>query len=225
MTMLTTILISRKAFLAVILSALFGASAARAQTAQPANPGAAQPAATQGYVFTLENFQILNTRSLRKDTDHVSFSIKVGDKAYPAKIKHVGDVNNGTHKVNLSFGPIDIPSPDTKIVMTYLIMNSGHDKDKVSGWLQKGSETMLEKESGGSSEFSHIVKYLGKLSISVIFANCDGWVAGDHVALTGKTLADWGAQHRETRDYKGQNSPRGCGANSHYKVTWSVSKK
>ena len=224
--MLNTLITRRSLILTAVFGVLFGAATAKAQTAKVVqNP--AQPNATgKGYVFTLENFQILDTRALHKDTDHVSFALKVGDKVYPAKIKHMGDLNNGTYKVNLSFGPIEIPNPETKVVLTYLIMNSGHDKDKVSGWLQKGAEQLLEKEATAAGEFGAVVGYIGKLGIEALFANYDGWVAGDHITLTGKTLAGFGEMHKETRDYRGKDAPAGGkGRNSHYKVTWSVSLK
>jgi hypothetical protein len=101
-------------------------------------------------------------------------------------------------------------------------LNSGHNQDKVSGWLQKAAEQLLNKEETAAGQFGEIVKYIGKLAIGALFANCDGWVAGDHITLTGKTLAAFGDKHKETRDYHGKDSPGGCGGNSHYKVTWSV---
>jgi hypothetical protein len=224
--MFTCIRKFRSLVLTAALGVLFGSTAANAQAPKSAAPNPAQPNAKgHTYVFTLENFEILNTRSRHNDTDHVSFALKVGDKVYPAKVKHMGDVNNGTHKVNLSFGPIEIPTPETKVVLTYLIMNSGHDQDKVAGWLQKGAEQLLEKGETAAGEFGPIVKYLGKLGISVLFADCDGWVAGDHITLTGKTLAGFGDKHKTTREYPGVDSARGCGANSLYKVTWSVALK
>src|SRR3954469_23999550 len=55
------------------------------------------------YTFTLNSFQITDTRALHNDTDLVSISVAVGNKApitLPAK--SMGDVNNGGHQVNLS---------------------------------------------------------------------------------------------------------------------------
>ena len=224
--MLANILNIRSFVLTATMSLLLGTGAANADPVKPIHANPAQPAAKgHSYVFTLDNFQILDTRSRHNDTDHVTFAVKVGEKVYPAKVKHMGDLNNGTYKVNLSFGPIEIASPETKEVLTYLIMNSGHDQDKVSGWLQKGAEKLLEKEAIAAGEFGVVVNFLGKIGINALFANCDGWVAGDHIAYTGKALAGWGGLHKETRDYHGQDSPRGCGGNSHYKVTFSIAQK
>lgn len=217
---------TRFLLLAAALSLFLGGAKAQAQgQPKPVTSNKDLPVTGKSYVFTLENFQILHTRSLHNDTDHVSIALKVGDKVYPAKVKHMGNVNDGTHKVNLSFDPVVVPTPETKIVLTYLIMNSGHKEDKISEWLQKGSEELLKKEASAEPGLGEVVSYLGKLGIKFLFPNCDGWVAGDHITLTGKTLATWGASHKETRNYPGIDSPRGCGSNSHYKVTWSVSLK
>ena len=178
------------------------------------------------YTFSIDSFQILNTRSMHEDTDHVTIALKVGTKVYPAQVKHMGKLNNGTFKVNLTFKDVEVPTPETKVVMSYLIMNSGHDKDKVSEWLKKGAEGLLSKGAAASGGLGTVVSYLGGLGINVLLPNCDGWVAGDHLNLTGKTLAGYGTVgHRETRNYPGVDSPWGCGSNSHYKVTFSIVAK
>ena len=109
------VLKSRSIFVAAILGVVLGGAAANAQAQRPgqASSSKQQPNAQANgkkYVFTLESFQILNTRALHNDTDHVSFALKVGNTVYPAKVKHMGNKNNGTYKVALSFGPIDVPS-------------------------------------------------------------------------------------------------------------------
>ena len=153
--MLTTHLNFRRVLQTAVLSVLLATTATTAQTVKVVRRSPAQPTAQgHGYVFTLENFQILDTRSVHKDTDYASFALKVGEKVYPAQTKYMGNLNNGTYKVNLSFGPIDIPTPETKVVMTYLVMNSGHAKDKVSGWLTKGAEQMLDKGATAAGEFA-----------------------------------------------------------------------
>ena len=215
---------SRFFAIASALGIFLSASAANAQApaVQPVKP--ATTAAGSGYVFTFENFQILHTRPRHKDTDHATIALKVGGKVYPAQVKHMGNLNDGTYKVNLSIGPVEIPSPDTKIVLTYLVMNAGHKEDTISGQLKKGAEKLLDKEVE-MIPWVGMMKHLASFGLGSIFANCDGWVAGDHVILTGKTLAEYGASHRETRNYPGHDSPTGCGSNSHYKVTWSITKK
>jgi hypothetical protein len=64
---------------------------------------------------------------------------------------------------------------------------------------------------------------------SFLFPDCDGFVAADAI---GRTKAQWdtlidaagGATFRKTLHYPGANSPAGCGSNSDYTVSWSVSR-
>src|SRR6476620_206545 len=82
------------------------------------------------YIFRLEQFHIDNTRAADDDTDVVSFAMKVGDQALgEPQIKHMGDVDNGDHLVNLEFGPISVDTPATLVVFNYQILNSGHKDD------------------------------------------------------------------------------------------------
>ena len=60
------------------------------------------------FAFTVFSFDIENTRSAHEDTDYVSWR----DDSHPDrgprdaanKIKSMGNINNGTHLVDLSFG-------------------------------------------------------------------------------------------------------------------------
>jgi hypothetical protein len=222
--MFTNPLNFRALALTAALTLAFGVGPLQAQTTRPLK-NAPAAAAKKTYTFTVDSFQILNTRSRHNDTDHVTLALKVGTKVYPAIVKHMGDLNNGTFKVNLSIPNVEVPTPETKVVMSYLIMNSGHDKDKVSEWLKKGAEGLLSKGAAASGGLGSVVSYLGGLGINAILPNCDGWVAGDHVNFTGTSLTAFGASHHETRNYPGVDSPTGCGSNSHYKVTWSITQK
>ena len=78
------------------------------------------------YIFRLLDFKILKTRAPHEDTDHISFAVKVGDSdMVQPLILHTGDVNDGLHGINLSFGPM--PTNDaTRVTFNYQIVNSGH---------------------------------------------------------------------------------------------------
>ncbi|QVL34003.1 hypothetical protein KIH39_08885 [Telmatocola sphagniphila] len=217
--MFNRILNFRNFIAAMVVSIAFGGMNAQA------DPPKEKPPAAKTYDFTLENFEILRTRSRHNDTDHVSFALKVGDKIYPAKVKHMGDLNDGTFKVGLSFSGVTVPKPDTKIVLTYLVLNSGHKQDEVSKWLEKGATELLKKGATAAGAWGEVISYIGNIGIEFLFPNCDGWVAGDHITLTGQKVASYGASHKETREYQGLDSPTGCGRNSIYKVTWSVKQK
>lgn len=65
---------------------------------------------------------------------------------------------------------------------------------------------------------------------SFVFPDCDGFVAADAI---GRTKSQWdtlisstgGVTFRKSLRYPGSNSPGGCGSNSDYTVTWSVSRE
>jgi len=63
-----------------------------------------------------------------------------------------------------------------------------------------------------------------------LFPDCDGFVAGDGVGLSKKQWDEaissaGGTTLRITMHYPGSNSPAGCGSNSDYTVTWSVTRE
>ncbi|MDY0963279.1 VCBS repeat-containing protein [Massilia sp. CFBP9026] len=63
--------------------------------------------------------------------------------------------------------------------------------------------------------------------IDLIFANCDGPVAGAAHPFTSAQLrqsTDSDKPHSARDDTPGTDSPTGCGSNSHYYVNWSVRK-
>lgn len=63
-----------------------------------------------------------------------------------------------------------------------------------------------------------------------LFPDCDGFVAADGM---GRTKSQWdklidsadGVTFRKALRYPGSNSPAGCGSNSDYTVTWSVTRE
>jgi hypothetical protein len=194
------------------------------------------------YSFTLESFRITDTRSVHNDTDFVAVSVKVGDNApITLPTKSMGDVNNGVHKVGLVIPSLNVP-PNAVVAFSYSIVNSGHDKDKVSQALEKVVSAAASKgASAGAAAVGSVVGgpvgtlialvgtqaagwVIDKLD-DIIFANCDGTVAAaDHVftaAQLGQKTAN-GAVFRTEDDNKGSNSPDGCGGNSRYYVTWSA---
>jgi hypothetical protein len=66
--------------------------------------------------------------------------------------------------------------------------------------------------------------------VGFLFPDCDGFAAADAI---GRTKSQWdslidsagGATFRKTMRYPGTNSPAGCGSNSDYSVTWSVTRE
>ena len=196
------------------------------------------------YTFTLNFFKITDTRSLHSDTDFVSISVAVGSKPpiNPAP-KSVGDLNNGTYQVNMSIP--DITAADTDAVaFTYAIVNSGHDKNDMETQLRSALGSAARRAAQGAASAAGYINagnlgsviglYVGPMGgrwlfneiSGVVFANCDGIVAaGSHVysgAQLNHQLAD-GHVITATDDNKGTNFPTGCGGNSRYYVTWTIS--
>jgi hypothetical protein len=130
--------------------------------------------------------------------------------------------------VNLATPPIEASAKD-KVVLNYVVLNSGHkNHDEVQALVTKGVNKLLDdvkQREGGVPDWRvEALSALAKVGLSAIFANCDGVCAADQIVCTGATLNQWKASHRVTRYYPGSNSPRGCGANSKYHVTWSATR-
>jgi len=194
-----------------------------------------QPNAT--FSFTLDSFQITDTRSLHQDTDYVTFTLLVKSQngtGTPKTLKKaMGDVNNGTHSVNLSFSNIVVTPTDT-VVLNYLIVNSGH---KNPGQVESALESAAGKlaTAGGAALGNAIIPGLGSLLgaaagflanqlVGILTANCDGPVAGEQNTFTYNDLiakAIHGPFNQSTR-HPGTNSPTGCGRNSAYVVNWHM---
>jgi hypothetical protein len=196
------------------------------------------------FTFTLDSFQITDTRSRHNDTDFVTFTLLVqpknGPPATPQTLnKSMGDVNNGTHAVNLSFPNVKV-GPDDTVVVNYLIANSGHSSessiystlDSTAGKLATAGGSAAAGALIGSAipGFGTLIGALagwlaGELT-SVLDANCDGPVAGEQNTFTHDELLQKTANgnYSETTKHPGTDSNYGCGGNSMYYVTWHIEK-
>lgn len=195
----------------------------------------------ESYTFTLNSFNITDTRSVHNDTDVVSIAVAVGNNppiTLPAK--SMGDVNNGTHAVNLSIPNVSVAAAQ-KVAFSYSIVNAGHDKDSIEKALTpvagNAANQAVDKAVEATAAYFGIDPatakvigtkaggWLGPKIANIIFADCDGSVAaGDHV-FTGAALArltNGGSPVSGTDDNKGTDSNWGCGGNSRYYVTWTV---
>jgi hypothetical protein len=106
----------------------------------------------QTATFSLDSFRITDTRSRHNDTDYVSFTLLVRDAAgngTPQTLKKsMGDVNNGTHAVGLSFPNVVVPT-NGSVVFNYLIVNSGHSSEgTVDNALETVGGSLAEKRLG-----------------------------------------------------------------------------
>lgn len=193
------------------------------------------------FSFALNSFEIMQTRSLHKDTDFVSFSLVVnpqGGKGSPQTLKKsMGDVNNGGFHLGMSFANVAVNPTDT-VLLNYLILNSGHKSpSEVELALESAGTKMLME---GADELSMyltglgvpdtkavleaIAKFVSDEIIAVLNANCDGWVAGGQYSFTYDELVAKlapGPFHQNLK-FLGTNSPQGCGSNSVYYVDWQM---
>jgi hypothetical protein len=189
------------------------------------------------YKFKLDNIRITNTRSRHEDTVYVTLGVKTGDQPIQTLQKRLGDLNNGTHNVDLEFD-IDV-KPGTKTVMSYLIVNSGHSDPSSqlstisTNLVQKayneggddGSNTQSENSSWASTVVT-VIEEIVKYGLGLFFANCDGWLAGETgLVFTDsnlKQMTDTTNPYRKEVFYPGYDSAHGCGSNSKYYATWEI---
>ncbi|MFC9434245.1 hypothetical protein [Nocardia sp. NPDC057030] len=205
------------------------------------------------YRFTLEQFHIDNTRSRNDDTDTVQFGVRAGNRPVGSRSYDAGDVDNGDHGVGLTFTAA-IADPATPVAFSYQIYNGelGELPKDLAAANDQSLTTAIDAMRGSAAEPDGAVEYpagsaldgsgIGFLDFSwlnvindiyrlgqFLFPNCDGFVAAGTV---GKNKTGWdraidvagGTTYRQTIRYPGYDSRAGCGSNSDYTVTWSVTR-
>lgn len=202
--------------------------------------------------FSLDSYAITNTRSRHEDTNYCSVSITVGTNPAVTKTQPMGDQNNGTFRPGLGISANIPDGPSVPVVMSYVILNNGHgspsDVEKginaaLSALGSAGAKAAASAIGGavgsalGASLGTAIVPLLGTAIGalagwltgevgSLLFANCDGVVAtGVHVYQSAD-LANQTANGKkisETVQHPGTDSATGCGSNSRYSTTTTVS--
>ncbi len=198
--------------------------------------------------FTLDNFRITDTRSLHKDTVFASINMTVGGNPSVSKTRAMGDLNNGTYQTGLTV-EADIPNDDTLIICKYVIVNAGHsNNDAVEKSIQTAFHSIDQAVSNNKKTTAEIgvvtalgvavVPFAGSALIglsvivgaawvgSLLFADCDGLVAAGVRVFKARELiqkAPSGKKLSETVEHHGTDSPHGCGSNSHYYTTNSIS--
>jgi hypothetical protein len=195
------------------------------------------------YTFTLDKFHISRTRARHNDTDTVSFGIKVGNNTAQTQIKHMGDVNDGDHNVGLQLGPFDIEDSATPVILTYTIVNAGNKN--VDDQLGSSSQAMMAKADSDGDDgapdqtsmdgtdgddpgvWSSIWKFATEELIALLNADCDGPVASNRIAVTASQIDQSLGENDKAsfeKFFAGTDSATGCGSNSKYTVTYSVSR-
>ena len=204
------------------------------------------------YKFSLDRFKCDNPRSLNADTDVASATLTVGGWSTLSGTNSMGDVG-GTHlkqgQFNLSFSPVLVETCE-HFVFSYQILNSGAGNaatvlDQASKQLADEAVSGIKKAlNAGVTAITGIEIatvtavpvigpilailggwLIGKLT-DIAFARCDGLVAVEMIVVQGDALqrntaaGPWSV----TTVHPGTDSATGCGANSKYEVTWSISQ-
>jgi hypothetical protein len=204
------------------------------------------------YRFTLERFHIDTTRSRGDDTDTVVFAVRVAASAPAPQTVHTGDVDGGDVALNLVSAPLFVAGGDQQAVLSYAIYNgdTGHLGISLDDYANRVIDeyTKQIREGGPSHDPTASIpddpslpdnatfddtSWINVLELaalgSFLFPDCDGMVAADVIARSREQLdtaidAAGGTTYRQTRRYPGSDSPAGCGSNSDYTVTWSVTR-
>ena len=186
------------------------------------------------FTITLNSFAITNTRSVHNDTDYVCLGLNVNGIDSKPVAQRVGDVNNGTHQVNLS---ISHPLLDLKdrIAFSYLIINHGGGKTEdvllhcEAAVTLTPLKTFTPSDTQPSKQIQRTSAYLNNFwnEIQSQFKNvssdhCDGPVAIDRFSFLGSSVAGLASESPFNITYPGIDSATFCGSNSHYSVEWSI---
>jgi hypothetical protein len=189
------------------------------------------------YKFRLDNIRITKTRSRHEDTVYVAMGLKTGDQPVQTLQKRMGDLNDGTYNVGLE-SEVDV-NPGTKVVMSYLVVNSGNsDPSSQLSTISTNITKKLYDEDGGTagdntesentdwwSYIEPVIEEIVEYGIGLFFANCDGWLAGEKgLIFTDSSLNMMMVNnpYRKEIYYPGYDSAEGCGKNSQYYVTWEI---
>jgi hypothetical protein len=139
----------------------------------------------------------------------------------------MGDLGGTAPKqaqTNLLFvDPVDLDFCEP-VIFNYSVVNNGHGSNAaLDSFLAKSAEELIEKLSDIDGP---LVDFLLDAFFDIVFADCDGWVVVDQHQFLGRDvhLKTAGGPATLTQTYPGSDSPSGCGANSKYELTWSMSR-
>lgn len=186
--------------------------------------------------LTLENFRIYNTRAWDDDTDYVDIGIKIGNNNAITRFQSMGDVDNGVYPINLKVVVgIDPKITDTdNINFTFNILNKGGNQNlnEIKSSMDNVANSissMLASTGNIWAEIGAGVIKVADIFVGLLFADCDGLVVSESLDYPFKQLKellqyDGTCKIKNTVRYPGYDSNSGCGSNSDYEVTYSISR-
>jgi hypothetical protein len=181
------------------------------------------------FSFNFNSFQITDTRSAHTDTDYASLTLKIGGAAPTTVCKPMGNLNNGTFNVGLSYSGQEIPT-NTTVVMNYLILNSSLPSSAVIA----GVQTLGNRIASVATNLPPLASSLQILSsqfaqeIGTItnHPSCDGLVAAEQNTITYDQLVNYAAQfpfYTQATPHTGTKAPGNCNSRpSAYVTHWSL---
>jgi len=176
------------------------------------------------YHFEFQQFHISETRAAHDDTDTVSLVLRVDGQPSRALIKHLGDVNNGDHPVQLKIGPVTLSGAGQVRLVTSVI-NSGHKDqasldDALTTAANQAIDLALDEIPGGQ-----LIEILTHWLVNLFAVDCDGVVIGQRWTWTAAELKAHTDRHNPwtiEHTYHGTDSADGCLGNSVYTGTWII---
>jgi len=197
-----------------------------------------------GTVSTLAvaHLNIHSIRSRHRDTNVIGFLARVPGQPDATGHEGLGDFGVGDFDINKNVQFV-ADDPTAPLNVSWLLVNHGDGDtqeldDKLHSTLKdvadKGATaigTTIGAAIGGAvggvigAGVGALLGYLAGLGLEAVFADCDGVVAGDTVFVSAATWNDAVANGPMVvkKTYPGLNSPGGCGDNSSYEVTWTLS--
>lgn len=182
------------------------------------------------YTFTIDSIMIRNPRTHHAgvdgtDTDVIGTSVMVNGTLASIAGETIGNVKRGSHSVNF---PIVVTQvrPGDRLDFVDAVVNAGDPNSQattteVTGIIAKVASIV----PGFGSALGAVVGGIGDV-INLLNPDCDGPVVADSIPATGADLALWTQNGRYTRTigFPGTNSNTGCGSNSFYEVTYSITR-
>jgi hypothetical protein len=204
------------------------------------------------YTFTVETFNITDTRALINDTLWLSYSAYVDGDLVGNLQQKLGSFDNGSYQTANYFPPevgpglanIVINDPDAKVGFIFQLVNSGNvPEGALTGRLAATADQMAGILVGlagiGAANIGEAAaSYAFPVGLALeAFANlwswmnvdCDGPVAVDQVSAPRYALDAWTDNSPKkitiNRGYPGSSSPTGCNPdNSFYNLIWSFQR-
>lgn len=198
------------------------------------------------FEIRIESFTVEEARSPLEDTLFGQCTALYGGQPLPSphagnpafntlttQVESYGSHGDGSVvPTSFLFGPFQgVPGASPDIMFNFAFINSGfagtgeEQLTMVLNWLADfGASAATLPTPIGAALLPLAITGLGLL---YVIPNCDGVVAADQITMTSAALDQAtreGGGYTEERRYPGSTSPVGCGANSRYRVKFTIAR-